>query len=217
MIDIDTQLDLFKLISRSISKDIIAYAFGGTAMMFYGYKTATKDIDLLFETKEEFNDFIKAIENLGYSKLHLKAAYSKEKQQQKGKPIGGFPFCVPRAGTARCSHSPVTCRGERPEDRRPRHARDRLGECPSLRPRIIRPACGRPTRTPPLPLGQSGSRPAPGYDRGPVLRSMRGGLALTRHGASRTRRWPSGLRLNWLGICCARRLARRVDGVYTEA
>lgn len=87
MIDIDTQLDLFKLISRSISKDIAAYAFGGTAMLFYGYKTATKDIDLLFETKDEFNDFIKAIENLGYSKLHMKVAYSKEKQQQKGKPI----------------------------------------------------------------------------------------------------------------------------------
>ena len=49
MIAYEDQMDLFRLVSRNIKRDLECYAFGGTAMMFYGYNDETKDIDLLFD------------------------------------------------------------------------------------------------------------------------------------------------------------------------
>ena len=66
MIGIKDQEELFKLISRYLEQSIECYAIGGTAMMFYGYKNATKDIDLIFKTKKEMRLFIEAIKKLGY-------------------------------------------------------------------------------------------------------------------------------------------------------
>ena len=87
MIDVQTQNDLFKLISSQIKEDITAYAFGGTAMMYYGYKNVTKDIDIIFEKEEDREGFIEAIKRLGYEKRSLKGVYSEEKQADKGKPV----------------------------------------------------------------------------------------------------------------------------------
>ncbi|MFC1800708.1 hypothetical protein ACFLYT_01495 [Nanoarchaeota archaeon] len=79
MIGYEDQLELFRLISARIKKNVSCYAFGGTAMMFYGYKTATKDIDLIFDSKEEKNEFVRAIEDLGYKKTSPVGVYIKEK------------------------------------------------------------------------------------------------------------------------------------------
>lgn len=87
MIDIQTQDDLFRLISKYIKKNISCYCFGGTAMMYYGYKDVTKDIDILFETKEERDEFIEAIESLGYKKISLKGIYSQNRIGDENKPI----------------------------------------------------------------------------------------------------------------------------------
>lgn len=87
MITMNDPLDLFKLISARLKKDIICYAFGGTAMMFYGFKETTKDIDLLFEDKNSRNEFIKAIEFLGYKQKSLIGVYDKEHIKRSGKPL----------------------------------------------------------------------------------------------------------------------------------
>lgn len=87
MITMNDQLDLFKLISARLKKDIICYAFGGTAMMFYGFKETTKDIDLVFEDKNSMNDFIKAIESLGYKQKSLAGIYDNEHIKRAGKPL----------------------------------------------------------------------------------------------------------------------------------
>ena len=87
MITANDQLDLFRLISNQISKDISCYAFGGTAMMFYGYKDETKDIDLLFEKEDDREEFIKAIEKLGFEKSDLIRIYIPEKLRDKNKPL----------------------------------------------------------------------------------------------------------------------------------
>ncbi len=59
MITYNDQMNIFKLISKDIKIDIVCYAFGGTAMMFFGYKDDTKDIDLLFEDDSSRNEFIR--------------------------------------------------------------------------------------------------------------------------------------------------------------
>ena len=87
MINIKDQEDLFKLIADYLEEDIECAAIGGTAMMFEGYKATTKDIDIVFKSSKERDIFIKAIEELGYSKKSLKLIYDEERIKDKNKPL----------------------------------------------------------------------------------------------------------------------------------
>lgn len=87
MINLEDQESLLKLISNYLKKDIVCWAFGGTAMMFYGYKDSTKDIDLVFESIEDREVFIEALERLGYTKRSLLNIYSEEKSKHKNAPV----------------------------------------------------------------------------------------------------------------------------------
>jgi len=87
MITLDDQNALFKLISSYLRKDIICWAFGGTAMLFYGYKDSTKDIDLIFESVEDRDSFITAITEMGYAKKSLVNVYKEDKSKDKNAPL----------------------------------------------------------------------------------------------------------------------------------
>ena len=87
MITYNDQMDMFRLIGNSIKKDIICYAFGGTAMMFYGYKDDTKDIDLLFENEDSREEFISAIKKLGFEETSPMKVYIPEKLREKNVPL----------------------------------------------------------------------------------------------------------------------------------
>ena len=87
MITYEDQMNLFGLISKKISKDVECYAFGGTAMLFYGYKEETKDVDLVFEKEEGRKEFIKAIEEIGYRLWTPFDIYVPEKLRDKYKPM----------------------------------------------------------------------------------------------------------------------------------
>jgi hypothetical protein len=87
MIDVKDQEDLFSLISKYLTKDVSCYAIGGTAMMFYGYKTTTKDIDLVFTKKDERDIFIDAITELGYKETSLKGIYDEKRRADPTRPL----------------------------------------------------------------------------------------------------------------------------------
>lgn len=87
MISLNDQNDMFRLISSNLTKDIICYAFGGTAMLYFGMKNATKDIDLVFEKQEDRQEFIKAIKLLGYKSSGLKGIYPEKKQKSDNIPL----------------------------------------------------------------------------------------------------------------------------------
>jgi hypothetical protein len=87
MINTQDQEELLKLIADYLKQDIQCVAIGGTAMMFQGYKTTTKDIDLVFKNEKDKNIFIKAIEELGYSQKSLKLIYDEKRLKNKDKPI----------------------------------------------------------------------------------------------------------------------------------
>jgi len=87
MITHEDQLDLFKIIANEIKKDIECYAFGGTAMMFYGFKEETKDIDLLFEDVKERDEFIEAIKKIGFEESSPVKVYIPEKLRDKHRPL----------------------------------------------------------------------------------------------------------------------------------
>lgn len=87
MINLEDQESLLKLISNYLKKDIICWAFGGTAMMFYGYKDSTKDIDLVFNSAEDREVFIEALKELDYSRRSLFNIYKEEKTKDKNAPL----------------------------------------------------------------------------------------------------------------------------------
>ena len=66
MISYTDQMQLFTVIGKEISKDIRCYAFGGNAMMFYGYKDETKDVDLLFDEDADRDEFLQVLQRLGF-------------------------------------------------------------------------------------------------------------------------------------------------------
>ena len=87
MINTEDQEALFTLISTYLKKNVTCYAIGGTAMMFYGYKTTTKDIDLVFHNNHERETFIHAITELGYKEKGLQGVYDDKRREHKGKPL----------------------------------------------------------------------------------------------------------------------------------
>ncbi|MGV8171759.1 MAG: DUF6036 family nucleotidyltransferase [Candidatus Woesearchaeota archaeon] len=87
MINTQDQEELFKLIADYLEEDSECVAIGGTAMMFQGYKTTTKDIDLVFKSELDRNIFIKAIEKLGYAQKSLKLIYDEKRLNNKNKPV----------------------------------------------------------------------------------------------------------------------------------
>jgi len=48
MVKINEQTQLFEIIGAELEEKIECYVIGGSAMMFYGAKEDTKDVDLVF-------------------------------------------------------------------------------------------------------------------------------------------------------------------------
>ena len=69
MITIEQQQKLLLNVSRRLTRKIISYAIGGTAMMFLGFKDATLDIDLVFENEKDRAVFKEAVKSLGYLEM----------------------------------------------------------------------------------------------------------------------------------------------------
>ncbi|MBU0980989.1 MAG: hypothetical protein KJ709_09390 [Nanoarchaeota archaeon] len=87
MINLKDQEELFRLIADYLEEDITCICIGGTAMMFMGYKTTTKDIDLVFGSSQDRQVFIKALEKLGYTQRSMKTIYDRKRTEAKDKPL----------------------------------------------------------------------------------------------------------------------------------
>lgn len=66
MINFDEQIELFKLIGRELDQKVECLAIGGSAMMFYGAKETTKDVDLVFISKKNFDLVKEALNKIGF-------------------------------------------------------------------------------------------------------------------------------------------------------
>lgn len=87
MITHQDQLDLFALVAKQLTKNVECYAFGGNAMMFYGYKEETKDVDLLFEEESSRREFLQALSSLGYTETSPVKIYIPEKLRDPHRPL----------------------------------------------------------------------------------------------------------------------------------
>ncbi len=75
MIGIDQQQRLLLAVARRLAKKITVYAIGGTAMMFLGFKDATLDIGIVFESENDRTIFKDAIQSLGYTEMNAIKVY----------------------------------------------------------------------------------------------------------------------------------------------
>jgi hypothetical protein len=87
MVTQQDQLALFSELAEKLQNKITFYAFGGTAMMFYGYKEETKDIDLLFLSSEDRAQFIEALKTSGFHISSPFRVYIQRKETDTRAPI----------------------------------------------------------------------------------------------------------------------------------
>ena len=92
MITIEQRQNLLINISRRLKKQINAYAIGGTAMMFLGFKDSTLDIDIVFENEQDREVFRKAIQEIGYKKMDSIVVYGKKQNQPEMFTLGDERF-----------------------------------------------------------------------------------------------------------------------------
>lgn len=79
MISIESQQSIIINIARELKEQIIAFAIGGTAMMFQGLKNSTLDIDLVFTSSNYREKFIQAARKIGWNYLDSKIVYGGRK------------------------------------------------------------------------------------------------------------------------------------------
>lgn len=72
MIGSEEQLAFLELIGKELPGRVECYVIGGSAMLFYGLKSATKDIDLVFTSERERNMFSGALERIGFKEKNIK-------------------------------------------------------------------------------------------------------------------------------------------------
>jgi len=66
LVDINKQIELFKMIGNTLKGKTEALVIGGSAMLFYGLKKITKDIDLVFMSEGDFDDVEDVLRRSGY-------------------------------------------------------------------------------------------------------------------------------------------------------
>lgn len=87
MITFDDQLELLRLIGESLKKRIECFVIGGGAMMFYGAKEETKDVDLVFMDKKDLLKVREALYDLGFEERKRVITIFKRYEEAENKPI----------------------------------------------------------------------------------------------------------------------------------
>lgn len=82
MIGHEEQIELFKLIGTELNKKTECFIIGGSAMMFYGFKSATKDIDIVFLDKDSRNRFKRTLKEIGFTEKKIITSERKSKSQK---------------------------------------------------------------------------------------------------------------------------------------
>ena len=78
VITIIEQQDLLLQISKKLPRQITAYAIGGTAMIFYGLKETTLDIDLVFTNQKDRETFKETVKSMGYNDMDPIIVYGRK-------------------------------------------------------------------------------------------------------------------------------------------
>ncbi len=75
MTDLKEQEDTFNLIGTNLKRKIKCFVIGGSAMLYYKLKDATKDIDIVLLNENDRSYILKFMKNLGYAERNPKILY----------------------------------------------------------------------------------------------------------------------------------------------
>jgi hypothetical protein len=92
MINIEKQQGLLLAAGEKLKEKVVAYAVGGTAMMFLGLKDATADIDLVFMNLKDRELFKEAIKSIGYKEMDSKIVYGGKENRPQMLTLGDERF-----------------------------------------------------------------------------------------------------------------------------
>ena len=85
MVNLEEQIGLFKIIGIQLKSKVECIAIGGSAMMFYGAKLTTKDVDLVFFKKEDFGAVKQVLFKSGFDeRKNIKGIFRED--NKAGKP-----------------------------------------------------------------------------------------------------------------------------------
>lgn len=87
MVKINEQTQLFEIIGTELKERIECYAIGGSAMMFYGAKEDTKDIDLVFLKKRDLEKVKEILEKINFKDKKELVKIFRRYQDKKNRPI----------------------------------------------------------------------------------------------------------------------------------
>ena len=86
MINQQEQISLFKIIGSQLKTKVECIAIGGSAMMFYGAKVTTKDVDLVFLKKDDLEAVKNVLFDSGFDeRKNIKGIFRDD--EATGKPI----------------------------------------------------------------------------------------------------------------------------------
>lgn len=87
MITFDQQVKFFKLIGNTLKRRTECYVIGGSAMMFYGAKAETLDVDLVFLNKKDLDEVKEALISMGFEIKSSLIKVFKRYETASNKPI----------------------------------------------------------------------------------------------------------------------------------
>ena len=79
MTDLKEQEDIFNLIGSNLKKKLKCFVIGGSAMLYYKLKDATKDVDIVLSNENDRQYILKFMKNLGYVERNPKILYINKK------------------------------------------------------------------------------------------------------------------------------------------
>ena len=84
MINLEEQIGLFKIIGSQLKSKAECIAIGGSAMMFYGAKLTTKDVDLVFLKKDDLETVKNILFNSGFDeRKNIKGIFREDEDAVK--------------------------------------------------------------------------------------------------------------------------------------
>ncbi|MBI2101226.1 nucleotidyltransferase [Candidatus Woesearchaeota archaeon] len=86
MINLEEQISLFKIIGSQLKTKVECIAIGGSAMMFYGVKSTTRDVDLVFLKIEYVEAVKKILFDSGFDeRKNIRGIFRED--EEAGKPV----------------------------------------------------------------------------------------------------------------------------------
>src|SRR3989344_7308192 len=81
MVNLEDQQKLFEAIGKKLKKRTKCFVVGGSAMLYYGAKSATKGIDVVFDDKEDFDNFLKILKEIEFKVKNPEMLYFGKKNK----------------------------------------------------------------------------------------------------------------------------------------